>query len=46
MLSIGGKERTLPQFAYVASEAGLEIERVHYDLGTAHAVLELRMKRD
>jgi len=45
MLSIGGKERTLTQFAEVASQAGLEIERVHRDRETAHVVLELRMKR-
>ncbi|KAK3324340.1 S-adenosyl-L-methionine-dependent methyltransferase [Cercophora scortea] len=43
MLSIGGKERTLEQFAAVAAAAGLAVTAVYRDLGTPHAVIELQV---
>lgn len=43
MLAIGGKDRTLAGFERVAREAGLEVERVWWDRGTPHAVLEMRL---
>ena len=46
MLSIGGKERSLPQFAAVADAAGLRVSGVFRDEATAHAVVELALKED
>jgi hypothetical protein len=44
MLSIGGKERSLPQFAAVADAAGLAVSAVFRDDATPHAVVELALK--
>ncbi|KAL2258817.1 hypothetical protein VTK26DRAFT_7727 [Humicola hyalothermophila] len=44
MLSIGGKERTLAQFAAVAAAAGLRVSGVFRDVATPHAVVELALK--
>ncbi|KAK3317962.1 S-adenosyl-L-methionine-dependent methyltransferase [Apodospora peruviana] len=44
MLAIGGKERTLEQFRYVADAAGLEVTTVYRDRGTPHAVIEMQVK--
>lgn len=44
MLSIGGKERSLAQFAAVAGAAGLRVSNVYRDQGTAHAVVEFALK--
>ena len=46
MLSIGGKERSLPQFAAVADAAGLRVSGVFRHERTAHAVVELALKED
>ncbi|KAK3688042.1 S-adenosyl-L-methionine-dependent methyltransferase [Podospora appendiculata] len=46
MLSIGGKERTLEQFAAVAAAAGLAVTAVYRDRGTPHAVVELQVAGD
>lgn len=43
MLAIGGKDRTLAGFERVAGEAGLEVEKVWWDKGTPHAVIEMRL---
>ncbi|KAK1831822.1 S-adenosyl-L-methionine-dependent methyltransferase [Podospora conica] len=43
MLAIGGKDRTLEGFERVAAGAGLEVERVWWDKGTPHAVVEMRL---
>jgi hypothetical protein len=44
MLSIGGKERSLKQFAALADAAGLRVSGVFRDGATPHAVLELALK--
>jgi len=44
MLSIGGKERSLEQFAALADAAGLRVSRVFRDGATPHAVVELALK--
>lgn len=44
MLSIGGKERSLKQFAALADAAGLRVSRVFRDGATPHAVIELALK--
>ena len=41
MLSIGGKERTVEEFAAIAREAGLKVEGVYRDQVTPQGVLEL-----
>jgi hypothetical protein len=46
MLSIGGKERSLEQFAAVADAAGLRVSRVYWDGATPHAVVELVLQED
>ncbi|KAL2129677.1 hypothetical protein VTI74DRAFT_7443 [Chaetomium olivicolor] len=45
MLSVGGKERSLKQFAAVADAAGLRVSGVYRHEATAHAVVELALKR-
>ena len=44
MLSIGGKERSLPQFAALADAAGLRVSGVWRDEATPHGVVELALK--
>ena len=44
MLSIGGKERSLKQFAALADAAGLRVSGVFRDGATPHAVIELAHK--
>ena len=44
MLSIGGKERSLKQFAALADAAGLRVSGVFRDGATPHAVIELALK--
>jgi hypothetical protein len=44
MLSIGGKERSLQQFAAVADAAGLRVSGVYRDEATPHAVVEFALK--
>ena len=44
MLSIGGKERSLKQFAALADAAGLRVSGVFRDGATPHAVVELALK--
>jgi len=44
MLSIGGKERSLKQFAALADAAGLKVSGVFKHAATAHAVVELALK--
>ncbi|KAK3353286.1 O-methyltransferase-domain-containing protein [Lasiosphaeria hispida] len=44
MLAIGGKERSLKQFTEIAAAAGLAVSGVFRDNGTAHAVVELKLK--
>ncbi|KAK4249231.1 S-adenosyl-L-methionine-dependent methyltransferase [Corynascus novoguineensis] len=44
MLSIGGKERSLEQFAALADAAGLRVSGVYRHVVTAHAVVELALK--
>lgn len=41
MLSIGGKERTVEEFGWIAKEAGLKVEGVYRDQVTPQGVLEL-----
>lgn len=44
MLAVGGKERSLGQFAAVADAAGLRVSGVFRDEATLHAVVELALK--
>ncbi|KAL2166974.1 hypothetical protein VTG60DRAFT_1897 [Thermothelomyces hinnuleus] len=44
MLSIGGKERSLKQFAAMADAAGLTVSGVFEHAATAHAVVELALE--
>jgi hypothetical protein len=44
MLSIGGKERSLQQFAAVADAAGLRVSGVFRDEMASHGFVELALK--